>query len=265
MTSSIIQADDQQIAKMLDLVKIADTVELKVTVPDTDHRSAIDALDIDVLEAELRQVVFFDTPDLKLNRSGVVVRARRMRRGGDTVIKLRPVVPAKLPNKLRHSGGFNVEVDAMPGALVCSASLKGNIDNADVKMALMGKLPIRKLFTPEQRSLYKQHAPKGLDLDSLTPLGPITVAKLKFTPSRFKRFLVAEAWFYPDGYRILELSTKCPPNEAFQVLAEARAFLTQCGIRLNGRQETKTRKALEYFSHRPVNKKRSTRKFLKAG
>src|SRR6185369_6712263 len=132
MTSSFIQANDHQIAKMLDLVKVADSVELKVTVPDTDHRSAIDALDIDVLDAELRQVVFFDTPDLKLNRSGVLVRARRMRTGGDTVIKLRPVVPADLPNKLRRSGSFNVEVDAMPGALVCSASLKGKVDNSTV-------------------------------------------------------------------------------------------------------------------------------------
>src|SRR5262245_5172873 len=118
MTSSITQADDHQIAKMLDLVKDADTVELKLTVPDTDHRSTIDALGIDVLDAELRQVVFFDTPDLKLHSNGVVVRARRIRAGGDTVIKLRPVVPADLPNKLRRSGSFNVEVDAMPGALV---------------------------------------------------------------------------------------------------------------------------------------------------
>jgi len=263
-SSSVLQADDQQIAKMLELVKFADTVELKVTVPDIDHRPALEALGIDVLDAELRQVVFFDTPDLKLNRSGVVVRARRTRRGGDTVIKLRPVVPAELPNKLRRSGSFNVEVDAMPGALVCSASLKGNVENADVKKAMMGELPIRKLFTPEQRSLYKEHAPKGLDLDSLTHLGPINVAKSKFTPPRFKRFLVAEAWFYPDGYRILELSTKCTPNEAFQVLAEARAFLTQCGIRLNGKQETKTRKALEYFSHRSIRKKQSTNKSSKA-
>ena len=32
-------------------------------------------------------------------------------------------------------------------------------------------------------------------------------------------------WLYPDGSRILELSTKCAPAEAFQVAAETRAFL----------------------------------------
>jgi hypothetical protein len=57
-------------------------------------------------------------------------------------------------------------------------------------------------------------------------------------------------WFYPDGSRLLELSTKCLPGEAFQVSAEARAFLTQRGVSLEGDQETKTRKALEFFAAR---------------
>ncbi len=47
---------------------------------------------------------------------------------------------------------------------------------------------------------------------------------------------------------ILELSTKCEPSEAFQVSAETRAFLTTRGIDLSGEQETKTKKALDYFA-----------------
>ena len=47
---------------------------------------------------------------------------------------------------------------------------------------------------------------------------------------------------------ILELSTKCAPSETFQVAAESRAFLTEKGIDLTGEQETKTKKALQYFS-----------------
>jgi hypothetical protein len=42
---------------------------------------------------------FFDTPDLALNKAGVVVRARRVQgRSDDTVVKLRPIVPGELPN-----------------------------------------------------------------------------------------------------------------------------------------------------------------------
>jgi hypothetical protein len=76
------------------------------------------------------------------------------------------------------------------------------------------------------------------------------VLKVKFAPEGYARRLVAELWLYPDNSMILELSTKCPPSEAFQVAAETIAFLTQNGIDLTGNQETKTKKALRYFSKR---------------
>jgi hypothetical protein len=55
-------------------------------------------------------------------------------------------------------------------------------------------------------------------------------------------------WIYPDGSRILELSTRAKTNEMFQVAAETRAFLVERGVDLSGEQETKTRKALEFFA-----------------
>jgi hypothetical protein len=55
-------------------------------------------------------------------------------------------------------------------------------------------------------------------------------------------------WLYPDGTRILELSTKCATSEAFQVAAESRAFLAERDITPAGTQTTKTRKALGFFS-----------------
>ena len=76
--------------------------------------------------------------------------------------------------------------------------------------------------------------------------------KLKFEPADFGRRLVAELWLYPDGSRILELSTKCLPNETFQVAAEAKAFLAGRGVDLTAEQQTKTRTALEFFTSHPV-------------
>ena len=61
-------------------------------------------------------------------RPGVVVRARRVQgREDDTVIKLRPVVPEDIPEQLRESPDMVVELDAMPGGYVCSASMKGRL------------------------------------------------------------------------------------------------------------------------------------------
>ena len=47
--------------------------------------------------------------------------------------------------------------------------------------------------------------------------------------------MVVELWLYPDGSRILELSTKCAPAEAFNVAAETRAYLAGRGVVLTGR------------------------------
>jgi hypothetical protein len=242
---------DEDVAEFIALTKGADSVELKLTVPVSERSSGAAALGVDPLDAQIRQVYFFDTPDLTLNKRGVVVRARRVqRKGDDTVVKLRPVVPKELPAELRRSPNFGVEVDAMPGGFVCSGSMKSALKNADVRDAVFGKRPVRKLYTKEQRALYAAHAPEGLELDDLSILGPIFVLKLKFAPEGYDGKLVAELWLYPDNSMILELSTKCAPSEAFQVAAETRAFLTQRGIDLSGEQETKTKKALEYFSKR---------------
>ena len=241
---------DEQLSDMLRLIKGADSVELKLTVPDADRRSTVAALDMDALEAQIRQVVFFDTPDLTLNQHGVVVRARREQgQGDDSVVKLRPVVPSELPPSLRKSSSFGVEVDALPGGFVCSGSMKGKLTRGDVKEALGGRRPVHKLFTKEQRAFFAEHAPAGADLDGLSVLGPINVLKLKFSPTGYDRRLVAELWLYPDGSRILELSTKCAPAEAFQVAAETKAFLSERGVNLSGEQQTKTRTALEFFAH----------------
>jgi len=250
MTTETTPAAASNVAELLATMQASDSIELKVTIPTTSHRATVAGLPIDPVEAQPRQVFFFDTPDLKLNQAGVVVRARRIQGGrGDTVIKLRPVVPDELPAELRQSAAFNVEVDVLPGFLgVCSGSLKGRISNDEVRLAVAGARPIRKLFTKEQRAFYAQHAPAGIDLDSLSVLGPTFVLKGVFTPPKFGRRMVAEVWLYPDGQRILELSTKCLPNEAFQVAAGARKYLQDSGVPLDGIQQTKTRTALDYYS-----------------
>ncbi|GAB3053676.1 hypothetical protein GCM10027053_12780 [Intrasporangium mesophilum] len=240
---------DEQLVELLRLIKGSDTVELKLSVPDANQRSTVAALGIDPLDAQIRQVVFFDTPDLYLNKHGVVLRARRIQgRAGDSVVKLRPVDPEKLSAEQRQSPGFGVEVDAMPGGFVCSARLKVETIDAKIRGVILGDRPISKLFTKEQRALYAANAPESLTIDDLSVLGPINVMKLKFTPPDQTRRFVAELWLYPDGSRILELSTKCATAETFAVVAEARAYLHSRGVDLDAPQQTKTRTALEFFA-----------------
>jgi hypothetical protein len=246
MATAPLAAD--QVAELLALAKNSDSVELKLTVPESAQRSTIDALGLDPLQAQIRQVFFFDTPDLALDKRGLVVRARRIQnKGDDSVVKLRPVVPDQLPGELRSSPNFVVEVDALPGGFVCSGAMKQMLDLTEVRQAVRGQRPLKKLFSKEQKTLFAEHA-DGITFDDLSILGPLFVLKLRLNPPELGRRLVAEAWLYPDGSRILELSTKCKPSEPFQVAAETRAFLEERGVDLSGEQETKTRKALRFFA-----------------
>lgn len=243
------QLSEAQLAELLALMHDADSVELKLTLPDADQRATAAALGVDPLEAEIRQVFFFDTPDLALDDLGIVVRARRgQKKGDDSVVKLRPVVPSELPADLRADPDVVVEVDALPGGFVCSASYKHALAKPLVRPTLVEGKPLRKLFSKGQRAFLAEHAPDGPALEDLSVLGPMLVLKLRLRPPDLGRKLVGEVWLFPDGSRVLELSTKGAPSEAMQIAAEAQVFLTERGVDLGGEQSTKTRKALEYFT-----------------
>jgi len=241
--------DTDQFAELMELVKGSKSVELKLTIPQESTRAAIEALGLDPLDGQIRLVTFFDTPDLALNKAGVVVRCRRIQgKGADSVVKLRPIVPDMIPAKLRKLETFGIEVDAMPGGFVCSASFKGVADPAKTKQVSFGKGAIRRVFNKDQRAFYKAHAPEGLELDDLSVLGPIFVVKVRFVPPELAHKLVAELWLYPDGSRIFELSTKCAPRDLIDVFTNVRDYLIERGIERHGEQQTKTKRALEFFA-----------------
>lgn len=239
------------LAKAFQLSKGSTSIELKVSVPMTAHRGTMKRLKLDPVEAQPRQAFFFDTPNLDLFKAGVVVRARRIQGGGgDTVVKLRPVDPDQIDPKLRHSASFKIELDMMPGGFVCSASFKGVCTGKEVLDITAGKMPLSSLFSKGQRAFYQAHAPANLDMDTLVTLGPVLMLKAKQRPKDYDSDVVVELWLYPDGSHILEISTKCLPNQAFQATAEFKGYLARCGIALSGAQEPKTRFALEYFQAR---------------
>ena len=145
------------------------------------------------------------------------------------------------------AAGNGVDLDHALGRLAQLGRQLGDHDGPQLDHRVVA--PLRKLFSKDQRAFFAEHAPEGVGFEDLSLLGPIFVLKLKGVPEGFARKMVVELWLYPDGTRILELSTKCAPSEAFQVAAESRAFLSERGIEIDGdAQTTKTRKALEFFS-----------------
>ncbi|MFE6970042.1 hypothetical protein [Isoptericola sp. NPDC057653] len=237
--------DAESLAGLLALLPDVDAVELKLTVPGADHRRVLERLGIDALDATIRQVAFVDTPGLDLSAAGLVVRARRTaRKDGDVTVKLRPMLPTEVPERVRRADGFKVEVDASPAGFTCSCSLTRRVPDGDVRALLadVGRLP--DLLDPVQRSLLSDRLPAGTALGDLRVLGPLTLLKARFAPPELPRRMVAELWFLPDGGRVLELSSKATPGAAFQAAAETKVFLARRGVDLGAPQETKTRTAL---------------------
>jgi hypothetical protein len=247
--------------KLLHLIRHSKSIEIKVSVPMAEHQRTVLSMGIDPVEAQPRHVYFFDTADQALNRSGLIVRARRLPGGtADTVVKLRPVDPATIDAELKRSRAFKVEVDAMPdGTFMCSASYKGDATGQEVLDVTEGRMQLRSLFSREQRAFYDAHAPKGIDMNSLRIQGPILILKAKYRPKEFKRGMTAELWLWKDGKHILELSTKCAPAEAFQAGVEFRSYLEDHNVDLGVAQETKTRTAMEKFKAERKSRRRASK------
>lgn len=243
--SAVPSYDAAQLGELLGILPGVDAVELKLTVPDVEQRQLVRRLEIDSLDAVIRQVAFLDTDDLRLSAAGVVVRARRtQRKPGDLTVKVRPMLPVDVSDALRGLVGFKIEVDASPAGYTCSCSLSAEVADRKVKALLAGDRDLSSVLDDAQRELLLDRLPEDVGLDDLRVLGPVHLLKCKFAPHGFARHMVGELWFLPDGGRLLELSTKCAPSEAFQVAAEVKVLLARHGADLGAPQEMKTRTAL---------------------
>src|SRR4051812_46851089 len=163
------------------LTKLRDvgSVELKMNVPSSD-RMALRKIKIDPLKGRIREVVFFDTPELTLYKNGLVLRGRRTQGDDDdSVLKLRPCDPTELPAPFRKSPNLKVEMDVTRQSHVVSASLKGTRPAGTLREVMAGQSPLGKFFSKEQRSLLVDRWPDGLGWVDLVPLGPIYVIVMK--------------------------------------------------------------------------------------
>ena len=248
-TATPVALSHEQIAEMLDLLKDSDSVELKLTVPEHDQRSAVVALGMDPLEAQIRQVFFFDTPDLALDKLGVVVRGRRIQgKGDDSVVKLRPVVPSELSEELRASTGFRVEVDALPGGFVCSGTLKRTLDSDEVRKTVAGERPVRKLFSKQQRAYFADACAAGSNWTTCRSSGRFSCSSCASRPRSSAAGSSPRCGSTPTG-RACSSSRPAPrrTRRSRSRPRRGRSSASQ-GVDLSGEQETKTKKALEYFA-----------------
>jgi hypothetical protein len=227
----------------------AERVEIKVTVLDQEEGKAGQALGLDVARAEDRSIYFFDTPQLDLYKAGVVLRARQIEGApDDSTVKIRSVDPTTVDRQWVE--GFKLEADVVGDKVVRSASLTVEQRKNEIQKVLEKKREISKLYSPEQERFLAVFHAEAVDLDDLAVMGPIPALCREVEHPGMTYKVTAERWRLPDGTDLVELSIKCPREEAAVARKIFEGFLVGLGLDPHGAQETKTKRALTCFAKR---------------
>src|SRR5262245_45655526 len=224
-------------------------IEIKITAQARDEEAVRAALEAADIEAERREIWFFDTPSLDLFDRGLVLRARLVRGGADdSTVKLRPVDASTVAEHWRDTPGFEIELDAVGADTICSAKLSVDQDRGEIAAVAAGKRPIRSLFSKTQERLVEEYWGDDVSWEALSSFGPVAVRKWQFTPKGFQWEVTVEEWVLPDDTDLVEISIKAPPGEAAAASAAFLGQLRKRGFDPDGAQQTKTRSALRYFT-----------------
>ncbi len=223
----------------------ADKVEIKITITGSDEERTYEALDISEHIAARRDIYFFDTPELTLYKAGVILRARAIEDDDhDSVVKVRPVDPGSVDDKWKDNDGFKIEADVVGDRVVVSASFKVGQKKGAINKAANGKLAVSELFSKKQKAFASDFYGGTVELDDLITMGPIQTLRADISRPGMAYDITAEYWTLPDDSHLLELSIKCPPEEAVVAREVFQAFIAGHGMDPHGAQATKTKLAL---------------------
>ena len=234
---------------MLKLAGKSDSVELKLTVPDEDQPVGRCALGVDPLDAA-------DPPGLLLrharpeaHRAGVVVRARRVQGArDDTVVKLRPVVPDSCRRSCAVARTSRSRSTRCPAATSARRRSRASRRPARSRGTLGRASRCASCSRRRSERSSPSTRPRASSSTTWRCSGRSSCSSSRCCREGLDRQLVVELWLYPDGSRILELSTKCLPADWFETTTQSRDYVEGLGISLTGAQAAKTRRALEYFA-----------------
>ena len=182
------------------------------------------ALHLQPVAAERYEVWYFDTADTALFRNGVVERMRI--KGGSTELTLKfadqdcaRVAPGSLP---QHQS--KCEYDVRGAASAAGAiSISRTLGDAEWRslLAKPGDLPA--MLSPAQVDFLRGKTSAWPLPSQLLALGPVRVQPYRAKGEEF----VVEAWQFPSGHRLLEISQKSSLSKALELNDDLQARLTR--------------------------------------
>jgi hypothetical protein len=226
-----------------------DRVELKIQLaPDGLTEAGVaEVLGLRAVAERSREVYYLDSSDLALHRKGFVTRARLSSPGrADLVCKLRRRRARRLPGRVRRLPRLSIELDALPDQTIWCVSVKHTVDASALRDAIRRRQTWAELCSPEQMLFLRSLADGPMRIDDFILFGPVSVRKLTGRVPGLG-CLAVECWSYPDGRRLLELSTKCSPGRVHRTAADIRGLLAAGAVPLSPTQGTKTDTTLRHL------------------
>jgi hypothetical protein len=224
-----------------------DKAEIKLLVSPASIDKAMKALSLASPAPKHYRVYFVDTQDLKLIARGVILRLRDKGKKDhpetETTVKFRPDDQSKAPDP-----EWPTEVKKETEWIIN----KGQ----NVSYALKNELPgterlenpeknLDALFSQDQKAFFEKITREKFDSLALRVFGPIPADVWEWEEPDVKE-VSAELWQLGDE-RIFELSRKAKADALEKKAAKfAKAFKDR--VEIDPKPESKTRKAMEYFS-----------------
>jgi hypothetical protein len=221
--------------------------EIKLLVQRDKVPEAMAALNLTGPANKHYQIYFVDTADFRLNQAGLILRLRDKGKGEtETTVKFRPGDPLKpidpewLPKLERErewlvGKGENLSYSLeqeIPGTEL----LRKPADNLDA------------LFSAEQKAFFKLVMNEEFDPATLKVFGPIAAETWEWEePAVRDKEVSAERWKLGDK-QVFELSRKTKPDDLQKKAEKFEKAFRDKGIAVDPDPESKTRKALEYYS-----------------
>ncbi|MCD2197327.1 hypothetical protein LQ327_28535 [Actinomycetospora endophytica] len=185
-----------------------------------------------------RRMYLLDTPALDLLRAGVEVRLRGRARGRyDLAVSARragPVDEADVPP------GARIEIDVTPGSTWQDIEVRRGVDPGVAAGVIGGDLPPGRLLCPAQRGWACHGGHEIVDdagLEGLVVHGPLVVHRVK---SAGEVRVDLEHFRFPGGRELVELSTRCRPEQATARATEFERLLDERGITVYPRYRAKS-------------------------
>jgi hypothetical protein len=190
----------------------------------------------------VRQTYLLDTAGLDLLTAGVEVRLRRRSRGRfDLAVSARR---RGTDRDLIVPRGARVEYDVVPEGVWQDIEVRREIDSSTAAAVIAGSTKSRDLLSPTQCSWACRGGGEIVDdarLSELAVHGPLVVRRVKVAaPGLGLRRADLEHFRFPSGRELVELSTRCDPQEVAATAAGFEQLLDSRDVVVAPEYRTKT-------------------------